>query len=269
MSEIYSFALQKNGYCCAEHSIMNALMVLGVPITSEDAHAILESSLTVGPNIVDINRHLEKYGCAAQEYCCKDEQQLKELIDGFLEKHVPLVICTDLFQHYSLLAGQANEKYIWIDSSGPAIVGASTWVQLEEWLNSGQKDERYYFIAIQSNNMDNVTIIDIAGLRRLYLEDVSIINSWGRYLSDLLDIFGTVVTSDKKIAAVDFLETHGMKVIATICELYSYEDTGKLQQMLRAYKIIASMHRLILKHYEDKALIRMTVKFAMFVLSAA
>jgi hypothetical protein len=266
MGKIYGFNIQGNGYCCAEHSLMNTLLVLGIPISAKRAHSIVESSLNGEPNMTDLNAGLSKYGCTAQEVICNDEQTLRDAIDGFLDKHVPLVICTDRSNHFSLLAGKSDDNYFWIDSSGPTIVGKSTWIQIEDWVNSGDAFQRYYFIAVVPQD-DKYLIRDIEELHKIYHEDNALINNWGNYLKLMLDFIGAHSTVGNTVNVTDLLDKYGENVLKLISDLHLPMDINELRYLLHAYTTVAKLHNLKVEIDENETFLWLTKTITNYALN--
>ncbi|MDR3665583.1 MAG: hypothetical protein P4L35_01955 [Ignavibacteriaceae bacterium] len=267
MDKKYGFNYQEHGNC-GQYALLNALLLLGIPISVKDAHHITRVSrlkaLWEGTEPEKIIRGIKKYGCRAEPFSSNDEQKLKVKVDAYLQANIPLIVCVDDYEHYAVLAGKINNKYYWIDSADSHIMGHSPWTDIRDWLESSEEDDCYYFIAVIPPKNNNV-LNDIDKLLKISRKNEDLFNNYGYLLRDLLDVIGDQGSSGKRVLLAEFLARHRNKALSSIEELYYYTDTKELEQILRGYITIATLHNLtIAVENEIDVLARLTVMVTMY-----
>jgi hypothetical protein len=267
LNKKFGFNYQEHGNC-GQYALLNALLLLGIPISVKDAHKKTKvtrlKALWQGTEPEKIIRGIKKYGCRAEPFTCNDEKKLKVKIDTYLEAGIPLIVCVEDWEHYALLARRINKKYYWIDSADSDIIGHSSWVEIAEWLESSDDDEKYYCIAVIPPK-DNNALKDIEKLLKMSRKNEDLFNSYGYLLRDLLDIIGDQGSSGKQIPVAEFLDRHRDEVINSIGELYYYTDKKELKQIAKDYIAIAELHNLMLAADDElDALTRLAVMVTMY-----
>ena len=267
MDKKFGFNYQEHGNC-GQYALLNALLVLGIPISVKDAHQKTKVSrlkaLWEGTEPERIIRGIKKYGCRAESFSCNDNKRLKVKIDAYLEANIPLIVCVDDYEHYAVLAGKINNKYYWIDSADSHIMGHSPWTDIKDWLESSEEDDCYYFIAVIPHKNNNV-LKDIDKLLKISHKDEDLFNNYGYMLKDLLDIIGNQGASGKQVPVAEFLIKYQDKVISSIEELYYYTDRKELKQILKDYITLAGLHNLMLAAEDElDVLTRLTVMMTMY-----
>jgi hypothetical protein len=246
VDEKLGFNYQENGNC-AQYSLLNALLVLGIPISIKDAHKKTKVSrlkaLWEGTDPENIIRGIKKYGCKAEPFSYKNEIKAKAKIDAYLEAGIPIIICVDSWEHYTLLAGKRDNRYYWIDSAGPDIINHSSWAAIEEWMESPDEDEKYYGIAVIPPKQNNA-LKDIDKLLRLSRGDEDLFNNYGYMLRDLLDVIGDQKSTGRLFSAAEFLSTYQDKIMSNIEYLYYYTDKKYVAKKMKDYITIAELHNL-------------------------
>jgi hypothetical protein len=246
MDKKYGFNYQEHGNC-GQYALLNSLLLLGIPISVNDAHHITRVSrlkaLWEGTKPEKIIRGIKKYGCRAEPFSSNDEKKLKVKVDSYLESGIPLIVCVEDYEHYAVLSSKINNKYYWIDSADEDIIGHSSWSEITDWLESSEEDECYYFIAVIPPKNNNV-LKDIDKLLKISRKNEDLFNNYGYLLRDLLDIMDSQGSSGKQIPVAEFLDRHRDKAINGIEELYYYTDKKELNQILKDYITIATLHNL-------------------------
>ncbi|MBI2419805.1 MAG: hypothetical protein HYV28_18225 [Ignavibacteriales bacterium] len=266
MDKKYGYNYQENGNC-GQYALLNALLVLGIPISVKDAHRTTKvtrlKALWKGTEPEKIILGIKKYGCKAKPYTLTKEKEFKAKVESLLEQRIPIIACVDDYEHYVVLAGIQENKYFWIDSAHADIIGCSAWSDIESWMNCNGE---YYFIAVIGPKFCK-PVLEINQLLKLSRKNSTLFNNYGYMLRDLLDIINEPKTPGKRISAEEFLETVVKTVVDSIVLLYYYANRKKLERKLQDYISIAHLHRFtVLIDEEGAILARLTTVMTMTAL---
>ena len=254
MKEKYAFHWQSYGQC-AQISLVNYLALIGVPITNKEAHIATGihpiTAKVKGTDSKFIKKALRYYNCKPIENNLKDPDVLKKKVDKLLDKHIPLIISCDSWEHWAVLSGKKGKKYYWIDSGNSEIIGYSNWDEIEDWLEC---EGTYYFIGAIPEDSSKV-ITDIPRLYKIYNKNESLILQWGYILADLLDIFESKNEASESISAKEFFTNYKDIILDTIEYLYLDVDLEEITDKFHDYQTVATMHNLVLSKADiEKAL---------------
>ncbi|MCE1189841.1 MAG: hypothetical protein LWX56_11965 [Ignavibacteria bacterium] len=266
MDKKYAFTHQQHSNC-GQWAIINALIMIGVPISAMEAHSKSKTTrfeaMISGTNEHRISKALRHYECNPVKISEKSPDKLKKLVDGYLDKNIPIIASVCNYEHWSVLAGRRGKKYFWIDSSEDVIIGYSSWNEILEWMDNG--DEPYNGIAVEYDK-DKSPCRDISALHKLRQDNEWLFGNYGRTLSDLLDI----VNSDFAVPdtdAVDLFKNCRDDVVQNLVFLYEYADEDDLYELIDAYIILARLHNLkYSKKHESAVLIRLGIVLAFYIL---
>jgi len=246
MKEKYAFHWQSYGQC-GQVSIVHCLTLLGTTITNKEAHIATGihpiAAKISGTDSKFIRRALRYYDCNPVEYKLKNSNALKQKVDELLDKHIPLIISCDSWEHWALIAGRKGKnKYYWIDSSNSEIIGYSDFDEIEDWMEC---EGTYYFIGAVPKDAGKV-ITDIPRLYKIYNKNESLILQWGYILADLLDIFESKNEASESISTKEFFTNYKDTILDTIEYLYLDTDLEEITEKLNDYQTVATMHNLVL-----------------------
>jgi hypothetical protein len=262
VDEKLGFNFQESG-SCGIYAFLNSLLILGIPISVQEAHEVTRvtriKALWEGTDPDNIIRGIKKYGCKAEPFSCKNEYKAKAKIDAYLEAGIPIIICVDDWEHYTLLAGLIDNRYYWIDSAGPNIMSKSSWPAIEEWMASSDEDEKYYGIAVIPPKRNNA-LKDIDKLFRLSRKDEGLFNNYGYMLRDLLDVIGDQKSIGRLFSVAEFLSIYQDKIVSSIEYLYYFTDKKYVTKKMKDYITIAELHNLSFAVADElDVIIRLTV----------
>lgn len=255
MKEKYAFTWQSYGQC-AQISLVNCLALLGMPITNKEAHVATGvhpiAAKINGTDSKFIKKALRYYGCNPIEFNLKDPDVLKRKADELLDKHIPLIISCDSWNHWAVLASKDGKRYYWIDSGNTEIIGYSNWDEIEDWIEC---EGTYYFIGAAPKDTSK-TITDIPRLYSIYNKNELLVLQWGYILADLLNIFDSKREASKNnITANDFFTKYKDLILETIEYLYLDTDLEEITEKINDYQTVATMHNLVLPKADfEKAL---------------
>lgn len=157
--ESLMFDYQKSGMC-GHRSLIHALALLGINLTEKDAIRLTgvtrARAAETGTSEKKLIKAIRKAGCQPHVHTCNSEKKAKSRIGTFLKKGMPVIISTDDEQHWAVLAGRYKDRYYWIDSADPRLVGHWKWDDIAEWME--YDDAEYYFIGIAEKDMSHSVV---------------------------------------------------------------------------------------------------------------
>ena len=232
MKEKYAFDWQTLG-TCGQISTVHCLALLGIIITNIEAHNAtgihpIEAKIR-GTDSKYIRKALRHYNCKPVEYDIKNPDVLKQKINKLLDKHIPLILSCDDWEHWAVLAGRnGRNKYYWIDSGNSDLMGYSTWNEIKDWIET---EDSYFFIAAIPHD-DSKAVKNIPGLYKIYKNNEELFLKWGYLLADLVDVFDGNKNSSKRISAKEFFEGYKNIILETIEQLYLDTDKEEIKEKL-------------------------------------
>ncbi len=145
---------------CGHRSLIHALALLGITITEKEAcrQTGISRSKAQGSGTSEdkLIKAIRKAGCKSHAHTCHSEKQAKTLIDAFLKKGMPVIISTEDEYHWAVLAGKYRDRYYWIDSADPKLIGHWEWDDIAEWME--YDDTEYYFIGVEAKDMSKSVV---------------------------------------------------------------------------------------------------------------
>jgi|GEM_PF-4837580 len=261
MKEIYGFNYQQYGNC-GQFALLNALLLLGIPVTNKQAH--IKTGITItkstfsGTDSKNIAKGIKSFNCKAIKFHSDSESETKKEIDNFLSKNIPLIIGCENYDHWAVLADKKDNKYYWLDSADEDIIGLSDWDEIEDWIKyEDENDYKYFFIAVKPKN-SGYSITNLNQLYKISYKNEDLFFTCGEMLQDLLEIF---YFNDKtNYSAGILLNQYKEIIIDGICRLYYYADKTEIEKLFNDYLTIAELYNLkVDKEIRVQALIEFTI----------
>ncbi len=261
MKEIYGFNYQQYGNC-GQFALLNALLLLGIPVTNKQAH--LKTGITItkstisGTDSKNIVKGIKSFNCKAIKFQNDSESETKNRIDDLLSKNIPLIIGCENYDHWVVLAGKKNNKYYWLDSADEDIIGLSDWDEIEDWIKYEYEDDyKYFFIAVKPKH-SGYSISNLNELYKISYKNEDLFFTFGEKLKDLLEIFEFDDTAN--YLAAKLLNQYKEIIIDGICRLYYYADKTEIERLFNDYLTIAELYNLkVDKEIRVQVLIQFTI----------
>jgi hypothetical protein len=230
---------------CGQHSLIHALLLLGIPISLDEAHihtvpqCITAVSGTSEEKIINALKH---YKCKPVEIYVDSPSKMKSEIDKNLDAGYPIIISVEGYNHWAVLAGRSGNDYVWIDSNSDAIIGVCDWEEVEDWFDNTE----YYGIAIGPKNeklMRYSIVSRIVKIQKILKKNKTLREYWGYYLEDLIEVFGRKADAGD-ISAKLFFKKYRKKMHETVCKWYVdakdydvYWELDNYQRVAEAYNL--------------------------------
>jgi hypothetical protein len=259
MKEIYGFNYQQYGNC-GQFALLNALLLLGIPVTNKQAHiktgiTITKSTIS-GTDSKNIVKGIKSFNCKAIKFQSDSESETKNRIDYLLSKNIPLILGCENYDHWAVLAGKKANKYYWLDSADEDIIGLSKWDEIEDWIKY-EDDYKYFFIAVKPKN-SGYSISNPSELYKISYKNEYLFFTCGEKLQDLLEIFH--FDAHANYSAAKLLNQYKATIIEGICRLYYYADKSEIEKLFNDYLTIAELYNLkVDKEIRVQALIEFTI----------
>ncbi len=261
MKEIYGFNYQQYGNC-GQFALLNALLLLGIPVTNKQAHkktgVTITKSTFSGTDSKNIIKGIKCFNCKAIKFQSDSESETKKKMDDLLNNNIPLIIGCEDYDHWAVLAGMKDNKYYWLDSADEDIIGLSYWDELEDWIKYEDEDDyKYFFIAVKPKN-SGYSISNLNELYKISYKNEDLFFTFGEKLQDLLEIFDD--NNKANYSAAKLLSQYKETIIDGICRLYYYSDKTEIEKLFDDYFTIAELYKLkIDKEKRVQALIEFTI----------
>lgn len=263
------FNYQKFKGECGLKSLIHALLILGIPVSKDEALKALKEKLCkiriMGLSEKKIIHALKKFHLTVNAHDISGEDEAKKAIDKALDKGNPLIISCDGGDHWAVLAGKLDDNsYIYTDSSKGDLIGKSSWKEISSWMlldsdDEDSEEECFYFIEAENGSSMKFQKDKLKELLKLNESDQTLMQYWGYYLSDLLDIFDHSSKSNGSISADEFFESYGENLLQAVNGSYYNSDSDELSYELKNYRTVAMMHDLKMpKESETYSLLKLT-----------
>ena len=145
---------------CGHRSLIHALALLGINLTEKDAIKLTgvsrskaEESGTSEDKLIKAIRGAK---CKPHPHTSHNAMRAKSQIDGFLKNGMPVIISTDDENHWAVLAGKYKDRYYWIDSADPKLIGSWEWDDIAEWMEYDESE--YYLIGVEAKDMSRSVV---------------------------------------------------------------------------------------------------------------
>jgi hypothetical protein len=262
MQEKIGFNVQNNLYGeCGQFALIHSLLLLGIPVSLKEAHKYTLPRIITsirGTDYTFIKKAIKYYECQAIEYKHKNGLDARDSIDTILQEGLPIIISTDNYSHWAVLAGKAGmDEYIWIDSSENELIGAWKWADIEEWIRYEENNKtEYYFIAVKPKNENQIKYSLVPQFEKTWelLRDQDLCEWWGYYLEDLLEIFHPYDLNEHNISSDEFFEKYMEFITDKIDYYYLYTPKKYIEWELSNYEKVAKAYNyFISQEYAEKA----------------
>jgi len=269
MQEIIGFNWQdkRNGQC-GQYAFTHALLVLGIPVSIREAHRLQKwpiwKTSDIGTDEEKIKRGLKKCNCKAIEYTVYDDQEAKKIVDDLLNQDCPVIICTNNYNHWAVIAGKMGKnKYIWIDSSDDDLIGSWKWQDIADWIACENDDGsfEYYILGVKpkDKNYKNHSLVSKFNKVWDLLADPDLCEWWGYYMEDLLEVFDCDYSAKERVTADEFFKLYKKKIVETINYFYPGPDKKYIEYEINNYEKVAKAYNLFVsKDKIPEALISFT-----------
>ena len=233
---------------CGQRSLVHALLLLGNPISEDDAHRLTDrprwKTRLHGTNEHHLKLGIRRAGFKPSARLTFDRAEAHRAIDAMLEAGFPVIICTENNEHWAVLAGRAgSSQYYWIDSADDDLYGCWTWTDVADWM---EHNGEYYFIGVVPKTNAQKRHSAVPDFYRMYAEfdDDTLAEYWGWYLEDLRKCFDLPEYSAGSINARDFFECYGRTIYDACLEACREVDEELLRWEYGNYRKVALVHNM-------------------------
>ncbi len=256
MKNKYSFNNQEYGNC-GQYALMHALALLGTPAELIDIHKATEVSpllsKIIGTDTKYIKRGISYFHYKPIVIHTDNAEKFKRNVDDMIEKGFPLIVSTDDYDHWAVIAG----NYYLVDSASGDIITKMKWEKLLKKLISY---DEYFAIALYSPYNFNSIVNKMKELKKISIDNEYLFNNWGYYLADLWDIFTPNNICENPVSAENFFDNYTDELIDSIDHFYADADLDNINDVIDNYRTTAVMHNMVIpKDFEKEALIRLSV----------
>ena len=254
----------KNDRNCAQHSLAHALLLLGEPTFLKIVHKRTDRTRTQtmqgGTKSRDLIKGVNRSNCVAIPIEVNTENEAKSHIDTFLEEGIPVIAHINKASHWIVLAGKDdNQNYYWIDSEKAKIIGRDKWKNIRHWLYA---NSTYYFTGLKPKNEERIDFSLVKRIPVLYpiFNDHYLMNRWGYYLEDLLEIFDTPNHTKDVISSKEFFQKYAVKIVDAVQNYDGETSRNNIKAEIINYMIVANAYNMsVTQDREMDALINLSV----------
>lgn len=173
----------------------------------------------------------------------------RKLVDSYLAKECPIIIGTDDYNHWMVLAGKSSDgKYFWVDSNDDDLYGIDGWDEVADWMYTTVDSARgdYYLIALEPNDSNGPRHSIVKKFSAVYdlFDDNDLAEYWGYYLEDLTEAFDCPKDGEASISAEEFFDQYGKLIYNAACYYYWYADERQMKWEFSNYRTVARCHQL-------------------------
>jgi hypothetical protein len=233
---------------CGQRSLMHAMLLLGKPISEDEAHRLTDrprwKTRMWGTNEHHLKLAIRRAGFKAISKLHFDRAEAHKHIDALLDAGNPVIICTEDNQHWAVLAGRAGtSQYYWIDSADDDLYGVWNWTDIADWM---EWQGEYYFIGVAPKSKSEKRTSAVPDFFRMYHEfdDDDLAEYWGWYLQDLRACFDLPRHTSGAVNARDFFEEYGKTIFDSCREACRDVDENQLKYEFGNYRKVALVHNM-------------------------
>ncbi len=247
MQQTIGFDHQKaNSFNCGQRALIHALLLLGTPLSEDDAHKTTKIprwfAKINGTNEKAILRGIRKVGCVAYDHSYSDPEEARAKVDSYLKLGLSIILCVEDFKHWAVLAGRSGDKYMWIDSFDDALIGAWSWNDITDWIES----DEFYFIAVSPMDPEGLRhsiVPQFSSIAKTLKADTEFAQWYGYFLEDLLEVFDCTYEKTS-MSAKDFFDKYGETIYQNSVSWYAYADEQSNRWEYENMKRVALAHKL-------------------------
>jgi len=201
---------------CGQRSLVHALLLLGNPISEDDAHRLTDrprsKTRLFGTNEHHMKLGIRRAGFKPMARQVTDRAEAHRMIDAMLDAGLPVIICTENNEHWAVLAGKAGGQYYWIDSADDDLYGCWGWTDVADWMESLVGE--YYFIGVSPRTKAQNRHSAVPDFSRIYadFDDDALAEYWGWYLRDLRECFDLPEHTAGTVNAREFFDEFGKTI---------------------------------------------------------
>lgn len=235
---------------CGKYSIIHALLILGIPITRQDANKAtnLPPILTaiIGTDEKKLKKAIRYFKCKPVEFITTNKRDFRTKLDGLLKRGCPVILSFQGYNHWAVICGKKNKgDYFYIDSADYKLISYYDWDSMIEDIDN----DKYYLIGVEPNDSGilNYSLVhNFTSVEKILNRGDNLYQWWGFYLEDLMEIFDCPSKHKKEITAKDFFHNHG-GMIYKVSKYFSYYFDDKLMKWeYENYRTVARAHNLTL-----------------------
>lgn len=233
---------------CGQRSLMHAMLLLGHPITEDEAHRLTDrprwKTKLFGTNEHHLKLGIRRAGFRPLSRLMYDRAESHRHIDAMLENGFPVVICTEDNQHWAVLAGKAgSSQYYWIDSADNDLYGVWNWTDIADWM---EFNGEYYFIGVSPKTKADKRTSAVPDFFRMYQEfdDDDLAEYWGWYLKDLRECFDLPEHTTGAVDARDFFDEYGKTIYEACSNVCRDLEDNQLRWEYGNYRKVALVHNM-------------------------
>jgi hypothetical protein len=252
---------------CAQRSLVHSLLLLGIPISKNEAHSRTGisnlSAIINGTTENSLIKGINRCNCIAYPHGFINAKETRNLINQFLREGMPVIISTENTDHWIVLAGrESQDNYYWIDSDDYDLYGYDSWTDIRDWM---EYEGQYYFIGVRPKDDERLNHSLVKDFRDVYalFDDNELAEYWGVYLEDLSEIFDSPSNNMDIYSPEEFFSKYEAKIVDSLCYYNADAGRSRFKWEISNYLKVAIAHKMTLsKSKETDALIDMTVAMA-------
>ncbi|MGA9118538.1 MAG: hypothetical protein WB699_04165 [Bacteroidota bacterium] len=248
---------------CGQRALMHALLILGHPVSEDEAHQLTDrprwKTRLTGTDERHMKLGVRRAGFKPLARVSYDRAEAHHEIDAMLESSFPVIICVEDQQHWAVLAGKASSsQYYWIDSADDDLYGTWTWTDIADWMETNGE---YYFIGVAPKTKADRRTSAVPDFFRMYqgFDDDDLAEYWGWYLEDLRKCFDLPEHTAGAINARAFFERYGKTIYDACKESCRSIDEDQLHYEYGNYRKVAFVHNMsVSRERIEEAIARLT-----------
>lgn len=144
---------QRNNWSCGPAALRYCLMLYGIDETISNIIDYAQSSRSTGTDENQLITAANSVGCELVHYQRRTPKTTKNLIENKLRLGMPLIVCTERWQHWIAVLHKSKKGFLIFDSSRPGpVIQIWSWKKLERRMklapHKGCKYPTYFIMAL-------------------------------------------------------------------------------------------------------------------------
>jgi len=257
---------QPNSWQCGPFALKHALAVLGVTADEDEIAKIARTRRASGTDETQMERAARAYGCGfAMERKLSPERARRGLL-GHLRKGIPVVVCSDNWDHWITVVKAEGGKFLVMDSLDPAVLVVLSWPQLRRrWLVREEHEEDTeevltyydYFPVVPRFRMRTRPKLSIARARFLRRpENRLLARMWDDYVADLLGLCRLRTPLSANVLSLgEFLRRHEKMILAQLRSWHAAVERDRGKKLLKNMRFVADAMGMVIHAHDEKRVI--------------
>ncbi len=180
---------------CSRHALRHAVLCLGYAPSEKELSVVMRRShfrtAIFGSDENGIKDGTRGLGFFYKEISYRSTKTTKIKIDKQIDNGFPVIVCCEKWDHWAVLAGKTQNRYLCIDSDKKTLIRWETWETIEPWIANYDEDKPFYALSVRPKGQALFeSLVKRPSVLAKTLRDRSLAHWWGKLAMILRAVCG-------------------------------------------------------------------------------